>query len=104
VAVRELGCARDRAAVNSLAAAFHVAGERAEIGAERRRLFPVEVGCGRGQDVARGVLPHEQHVEDAHDSFLLEAVDLWEDLSLEPAAGNASTRSWIGPELSTVSN
>ena len=86
MAVRELGRARDRAAVNSLAAAFDVARERAEVGAECRRLFPVEVGCGRGQDVARGVLTHEQHVEDAHDSFLLEAVELREDLSLEPAA------------------
>ena len=86
VAVGELGRARHRALLDPGGAGGRVAGERADVGAERDRLLPVEVGRGRDHHVAELVLAHEQQVDDADDLRLLQALELGEDLALEAVA------------------
>ena len=92
VAVGELGRAGHRALLDPGRPGGRVAGEGADVGAERDGLLPVEVARGRHHHVAELVLAHEQQVDDAHDPGLLQLLELRQDLALEAVAGEREAR------------
>ena len=86
VPVGELGCAGDRASIETLGPAGCEAGERAEVRAERRRLLEVEVARRRDERLPLRVLPHGQHVDHADDALALQPVELGKELAAEAVA------------------
>src|SRR5205823_7620573 len=83
MAVLELCGARDSASLGSFLAAFSEAHERADDRAEPLRLLLVEIALLDRLDLAVGVLPHQQQIDQPNDVALLQPRELCPDLARE---------------------